>query len=109
MAAAAAAAALTAASADNPAGSDVDALKKQKGLRRLDTNADDLLEAFLENEGKILRLPVEDNSQINISDLAKVRLNHFLKNYEIKQIIEILLISNDFLKIVKSNKLFQFF
>lgn len=74
VAAAAAAAALTAASADNPAGSDVDALKKQKGLRRLDTNADDLLEAFLENEGKILRLPVEDNSQINISDLAKMFL-----------------------------------
>ena len=42
----------------------------EKSHRRLDTD-DDLLETFLENEGKILRLPA-DNNQIDISDLAMV-------------------------------------
>ena len=65
-------AAVEARATDMPAGSNTDDTGKKSGHRRLDAESDDLLEAFLENEGKILRLPVEDNSQIDISDLAKV-------------------------------------
>ena len=82
-------AALTAGSAEIPAasvpsGSNSSAAAadmKKKGHRRLDADIDDLLEAFLENEGKILRLPVEDDNQINISDLAKVCFISIVINY----------------------------
>lgn len=42
------------------------------GKRRLDNEAD-LLEEFLENEGKILRLPTGNDLDIDIDELTKVR------------------------------------
>ena len=42
------------------------------GKRRLDNEAD-LLEEFLEGEGKILRLPTGSDLDIDIDDLTKVR------------------------------------
>jgi hypothetical protein len=47
--------------------------EEDKGIRRLDTEPD-LLEEFLEEQGKILRLPVDTNEEIpNINDLMEVR------------------------------------
>ena len=43
--------------------------------RRLDTETD-LLEEFLENEGKILRLPI-DNDKLDIDDLTQVMLLYY--------------------------------
>lgn len=42
-----------------------------KDHRRLDTDGD-LLEEFLENEGKILRLPTGSDLDIDIDELTKV-------------------------------------
>lgn len=44
---------------------------EEKDRRRLDTEPD-LLEEFLENEGKILRLPTGGDFDIDLDDLAKV-------------------------------------
>ena len=47
--------------------------EEDKGHRRLDTEPD-LLEEFLEEQGKILRLPVDTNEEMpNINDLMEVR------------------------------------
>ena len=43
----------------------------EKDHRRLDTDGD-LLEEFLENEGKILRLPTGSDLDIDIDELTKV-------------------------------------
>uniref|UniRef100_A0A0P4X3D6 Msr-110-like protein n=1 Tax=Daphnia magna TaxID=35525 RepID=A0A0P4X3D6_9CRUS len=51
-----------------------EAVDEEKDHRRLDTDGD-LLEEFLENEGKILRLPTGSDLDIDIDELTKMFLN----------------------------------
>lgn len=62
--------ATTTESADESGESSDSSEDTEKGIRRLDTEAD-ILEEFLENEGKILRLPTSDGD-ININDIVEV-------------------------------------
>lgn len=55
-----------------------------KDHRRLDTDGD-ILEEFLENEGKILRLPTDGDLDIDIDQLTKVNRSSKLFALETKQ------------------------
>jgi len=51
--------------------SSAEVANEEKDHRRLDTDGD-LLEEFLENEGKILRLPTGSDLDVDIDELTKV-------------------------------------
>lgn len=53
--------------------SSAEVANEEKDHRRLDTDGD-LLEEFLENEGKILRLPTGSDLDVDIDELTKVNL-----------------------------------
>lgn len=58
-------------------------MDEEKDHRRLDTDGD-LLEEFLENEGKILRLPTGSDLDIDIDELTKV-LQQIKKIYPVSK------------------------
>lgn len=60
-----------------------EAVDEEKDHRRLDTDGD-LLEEFLENEGKILRLPTGSDLDIDIDELTKV-LQQIKKIYPVSK------------------------